>query len=174
MWKSVKNCSRLCKETGTHGWILRVARGCKPLEWCSCAKHTRSWKVVPIVALQDKSQRLARPFARGLNSWLNPVARSSSQNILFGENWLLTFLLTLLYIYPYIHDLERASKENFERETLEKKKQDWLVHNLYLRDFLNSSTLFISIVKSLRGLIPKPFLTISIYMRGQFGAWGSS
>ena len=25
-----------------------------------------------------------------------------------------------IYIYPYTHDLERASRENFERETLEK------------------------------------------------------
>ena len=27
-----------------------------------------------------------------------------------------------IYIYPYTHDLERASKENFERETLEKTR----------------------------------------------------
>ena len=174
VWESVKNCSRLCKETGTRGWISQVARGCKPPEWCSCAKHTRSWRVALAVALQDKSPRLAKPFAHGLNSQLNPIARSSRQNTLFGKNWLFTFLLTLLYIYPYTHDLERAFRDNFERETLEKKKQDWLIHNLYLRDSLNSSTLFLFIVKSLRGLLPKPFLTISIYVRGLFGALGSS
>ena len=71
-------------------------------------------------SLRDKSSRLARPFACGLNSWLNLVARSSRQNTLFGKIWLLTFLLTLLYIYPYTHDSKRASTENFERETLEK------------------------------------------------------
>ena len=27
-----------------------------------------------------------------------------------------------IYIYPYTHDLERASRENFERETLEKTR----------------------------------------------------
>ena len=75
-------------------------------------------------SLQDKSSRLARPFARGLNSRLNLVARSSRQNTLFGKNRLFTFLLTLLYIYPYTHDFERVSKENFERETLEKNKID--------------------------------------------------
>ena len=69
--------------------------------------------------LQDKSSRLARPFALGLNSRLNPIARSSRQNTLFGKIWLFTFLLTLLYIYPYTHDSLRASKENFKRETLE-------------------------------------------------------
>ena len=61
-------------------------------------------------------------FARGLNSRLNPVARSSRQNTLFGKIWRFTFLLTLLYIYPYTHDLERASRENFVKETLEKKR----------------------------------------------------
>ena len=74
------------------------------------------------VALQDKSPRLARPFARSLNLRLNPVVRSSRQNTLFGKNWLFTFLLTLLYIYTYTHNLERAARENFERETLEKTR----------------------------------------------------
>ena len=73
-------------------------------------------------SLQDKSSRLARPFARGLNSRLNLVARSSRQNTLFGKIWRFTFLLTLLYIYSYTRDLKRASKENFERETLEKTR----------------------------------------------------
>ena len=71
-------------------------------------------------SLQDKSSRLARPFACNLNSQLNPIAWSSRQNTLFGKIWRFTFLLTLLYIYPYTHNSERASKENFERETLEK------------------------------------------------------
>ena len=76
----------------------------------------------PAVALQDKSPRLARPFAHGLNSRLNLVARSSRQNTLFGKIWLFTFLLTLLYIYPYTHDSLGASRENFEIEALEKTR----------------------------------------------------
>ena len=73
-----------------------------------------------ICSLQDKSPKLAWPFARGLNSRLNLVARSSRQNTLFGKIWLFTFLLTLLYIYPYTHDSKKASRENYERKTLEK------------------------------------------------------
>ena len=99
-----------------------MARGYKPPNWCTCAKHARIWSVAPIVALQDKSPRLARLFARGLNSQLNTVVRSSRQNTLFGKIWLFTFLRTLLYIYPYTHDSERASIENFERETLDKTR----------------------------------------------------
>ena len=71
-------------------------------------------------SVQDKSSRLATPFARNLNSRLNPIARSSRQNTLFGKIWHFTFLLTLLHIYPYTHDSERAFRENFKRETLEK------------------------------------------------------
>ena len=41
---------------------------------------------------------------------------------LIWQIWLFTFLLTLLYIYPYTHDSKRASTENFERETLEKTR----------------------------------------------------
>ena len=122
MCERVWRIAQVCAKKQGLGWILRVARGCKPPEWCTCAKRARSWSVAPVVALQDKSPRLARPFARGLNSRLNPVARSSRQNTLFGENWLFTFLITLLYIYRYTHDLERASRENFERETLEKTR----------------------------------------------------
>ena len=73
-------------------------------------------------SLQDKSPRLARPFARGLNSRLNLVVMSSCQNTLFGKIWLFTFFLTLLYIYPYTHDSKRAFRENFERETPEKTR----------------------------------------------------
>ena len=93
------------------GSWLQAARMMHTFQACQKLKHHAS------CSLQDKSPEL---FARGLNSGLNPVARSSRQNTLFGKIWLFTFLLTLLYIYPYTHDLERASKKNFKRETLEK------------------------------------------------------
>ena len=73
-------------------------------------------------SLQNKSSKLAKSFAHGLNLQLNPVARLSRQNTLFGKIWLFKFLLTLLYIYPYTHGSERVSKQNFERETLEKTR----------------------------------------------------
>ena len=118
VWKSVKNCSSGCKEAETRSWILRLqaTRLMHTCQACQKLKHHAS------CSLQDKSLRLARPFARGLNSRLNPITRSSCQNTLFGKIWLFTFLLTLLYIYPYTHDSKRASKENFERETLEKTR----------------------------------------------------
>ena len=47
-------------------------------------------------------------------------------------------------------------------------------HPSRIRDSSNSSTLFLSIVKSLRGSLPKPFFTISISVKGLFDALGSS
>ena len=96
----------------TGGSRLQAARLMHMCQACQKLKRRAS------CSLQDKSPRLARQFARGLNSRLNLVARSSCQKTI----WLFTFLLTLLYIYPYTHDSKRASRENFERETLEKTR----------------------------------------------------
>ena len=53
-------------------------------------------------------------------SQLELATQPSRQNTLFGKIWLFTFLFTLLYIYPFTHDLKKVSRENFERETLKK------------------------------------------------------
>ena len=98
------------------GLLLQAAKLKHTCQACQKLKRHAS------CSLQDKSSRLVRSFARGMNSWLNPITRSSHQNTLFGKIWRFTFLLTLLYIYPYIHDSETTSRENFEREALEKTR----------------------------------------------------
>ena len=98
------------------GLRLQAAKLKHTCQACQKLKHLAS------CSLQDKSSRLARPFSRGLNLRLGSITRSSCQNTLFGKIWLFTFLLTLLYIYPYTHDSKRAFRENFERETLEKTR----------------------------------------------------
>ena len=95
---------------------LQAARILHTCQACQKLKRHASY------SLQDKSPRLASSFAQGLNTILNPVARSSRQNTLFGKIWCFTFLLTLLYIYLYTHDSKRATRENFEKETLEKTR----------------------------------------------------
>ena len=114
MWKIAQVCAK--KQGLAGGSRLQAARLKHTCQACQKLKRHISY------SLQDKSPRLAWPFAHGLNSQLNPVARSSSQNTLFGKIWFFTFLLTLLYIYSYTHDSNRASRENFERETLEKTR----------------------------------------------------
>jgi len=63
----------------------------------------------------------------------------------------------------------RVSRKNIERETLEKNKMDSSTSSH--SDSSNSSTLILSIVTSLRGSLPKPFLTIPTFVRRLFGAW---
>ena len=133
VWRNAQDCAEKQRlTTGSCGWLA----ACKPPDSCTRAKHARSWRVTPTVALQDKSPRLARPLAYGLNSRLNPVARSSRQNTLFGKNWLFTFLLTLLYIYPTIYiPLYPRYWESFQRyfwERNTREKQDWFIHNLHI------------------------------------------
>ena len=90
-----------------------------------------SWKVMPAVALQDESPRLARPLARVLNSRLNPVARLSHQTTLFGKNWLFAFLShPTIYKPLYPRYLESFQMEFWERNPRE--KQAWFIHNLHV------------------------------------------
>ena len=91
-WKSVKKCSRLCKDAETRGWTCGLLATGKLPKLAHVWSMQGSWRVMPAVALQDKSSRLAKPLAHGLNSQLSPVARSSRQTTLFGKNWLFTFL----------------------------------------------------------------------------------
>ena len=54
VWESVKNCSSVCKEAGTRGWISRVARSYEPPNWSTRAKRAKSWSVAPTVHYRTK------------------------------------------------------------------------------------------------------------------------
>jgi hypothetical protein len=133
------------------------------------------WKVNSLLAgaLQDKTGQLAIRLSRDWISRLSQAARSSREPPLFCRKPDVSHSSPLQYKYPYYPRL----KESFQREFWErnpKEKLDWFTHNLYLRDSSNSSTLFLSIVKSLRGIIPNQVLTIIIIVRLLFGFLGSS
>ena len=165
VWESVKNCSRLCKETGTRG--LQAAKMLHTCQACQKLKSRTSY-----CTIGQKSQA-----GQAVCSRLE-LATQPSCEVKLPEHPIwekLTFDIPshpTIYIPLYTRFWESFQREFWERNP--KEKQDWLIHNLYLRDFSNSSTLFLSIVKSLRGLLPKPFLTISISVRRPFGALGSS
>ena len=99
VWRIASDCAK--KQglaIGFHGWLV----ACKLPESCTRAKHARSWRVAPAVALQEKSLRLAKLFARGLNSQLNPIVRSSHQNTLFGKKTEFSHSFSTYYIYTII------------------------------------------------------------------------
>ena len=147
--------------TRSHGWFAVASHQREhTCQACQKLKRHASWSTT--------GQN--RTIGRSVTSRLELATQSSREPALFWKTWLFTFHSHPNINTPFTHERKRASRENFERETLEKKK-DWLIHNLYLRDSSNSSTLFLSIVKSLRGLLPKLYLTISISMREPFGVW---
>lgn len=137
------------------------------------AKHAGRWTVMLAGALQDKTGQLAIRLTRDWISRLSQAARSSREPPLFCKNLTFHIPLPLQYKYPFNPRL----KESFQREFWErnpKEKPDCFTHNLYLRVSSNSLTLFLSIVKSLRGIIPNLVLTIIISVRQSFGVLGSS
>ena len=80
VWESVKNCSSLCKEARTRGWISQVACGYKPPKCCTRAKHVRSWSVVPAVHYRTKvlgwPGRLLAAWTRDSTQLRGQVART--------------------------------------------------------------------------------------------------
>ena len=125
MWEIVKNCSSVCKEAGTCDWILRVARGYKLPDWSTRAKHARSWNVKPAVHYRTKVPGWP---GRLLAAWTCDSTQSQGKAVRtpclakYDVSHSFSPYYIYIYIYPYTHDSKRASRENFERETLEKKK----------------------------------------------------
>ena len=170
MWESVKKSSKVCILQGlTIGSREWLAIGKSPKEvhvW----NMQGSWRVTPAVALQNTSLRLARQLAHDLNSQLSQVARPSHQTTLFGKNWHFAFQTHTSINTPYTHVLYRASREIFERETLEKKKIDrFTIFILWFSKFLYSHPLQWYILE--RYIRQNIFLTIPISVRRLFSAW---
>ena len=82
-------------------------------------KYARRWKVMLAGALQDKTIQLAIRLSWDWISLLSQVARSSREPPLFWKTWRFTFSSHPIINTPYSHIWKRASRENFERETLE-------------------------------------------------------
>ena len=117
VWRNAQECAR---KIGTRDWILLL----QATKSYTRARHTRSWSVVPARALQDKIGQLAIQLPRGWNLRLSQATRPSREAALFWKTWLFTFYSHPSINTPYTHERKRASKENFERETLEKNKID--------------------------------------------------
>ena len=87
----------------------------------------------------------------------------------------LTFHIPFLpyYIQTLIPTKYRELPERILREKSQRKTRLIYPQSSH-KNSSNSSTLFLSIFKSLRGTLPKPLLTIPISVRRLFGALGSS
>ena len=93
----------------------------------------------------------------------HPVWEKLTFHISFSPYYIQTLIPTKCRELP-----ERILREKPQRKTR-------LIHpQSSHKDSSNSSTLFLSIVKSLRGTLPKPLLTIPRSVRRLFGTLGSS
>ena len=88
------------------------------------SKHARRWTVMLAGALQDKTGQLAIQLSHDWISRLSQVTRPSREPPLFWKTWRFTFSSHLSINTPYTHKWKRASRENFERETLDENKID--------------------------------------------------
>ena len=115
VWESVKNCSSVCKEAGTRGWILRVAHGYKPPDWSTRAKHVRSWSVVP--AVHYKTKVLGWP-GRLLVAWTRDLTQSRGQAARTPclAKYDFSYSLSPDYIYTLIPMIQRDLPERILSE----------------------------------------------------------
>ena len=95
--------SRLDFASGSWLQAVRLKHTCQA---CQKLKHRAS------CSLQDKSPRLA-------SHKVKPPEHPVWQNMTFH---IPSHPTIYIYIYPYTHDSKRDSRENFERETLEKTR----------------------------------------------------
>ena len=115
VWESVKNCSSVCKEVGTRSWISRVARGCKLPDWCTHAKHARSWSVA--LAVHYRTKVLGWP-GRLLAAWTRDSTQSRGQAARTPclAKYDFSHSFSPYYIYTLIPTIQRELSERILRE----------------------------------------------------------
>ena len=149
MLKSVQGKQRLA--TRFRGWLVATShQKMHTCQACQKLKRHASWSTTGQNRITDRSVisrlDLTTQSSHEAKPWASPVLKNLTLHIPFSPQ--------------YKYRLYPRKKESFQREFWEKNprvKQDWFIHNLHIRDSSNSSTLFLSIVKSLRGLFTKTF-----------------
>ena len=114
MWRKFKLCAFkrvLQLDLATDSWLASRQSATR-------VKHARSWRVTIVGELQDEKYSLAKQLARDSNLRLIPLARLNRQNALLCRKMTFHIPHVLYYKYLYTHEMLRASRENFERETL--------------------------------------------------------
>ena len=113
MLKSVQEKQRLT--TGSRRWLATAShQKLYTCQACQKLKRHASWSTT--------GQN--RTTGRSIISRLDLATQSSREPALFWKTWLFTFHSYPNINTPYTHERKRASRENFERETLEKNKID--------------------------------------------------
>ena len=97
---SRESCQKLPKV-----YISREARGLQAAKSCTRAEHAGELNSHATWRITGQKSRLAIELARGLNSRLNQVARTSCQLTLFWKNWLFAFHSYTSINTPHSHKI---------------------------------------------------------------------
>ena len=166
MLKIVQGCrDSLLDSWVTHNWQATKVGTCvehvgELKSHASCC--TTGQKFQAGQAVSSRLELATQP-SREVKSLDHPIWKKLTFHIPFSPYYIQTLIPTKCRELP----------ERFLREKPQRKRR--LIHpQSSHRDSSNSSTFFLSIVKSLRGTLPKPLLTIPISVRMLFGALGSS
>ena len=121
----MKNCSKLYKEAGTRSWISRVARGLQVARKLHTCQACQKLKSCARCCTTGQNFQAGQAICSRLELATQPSCEVKPPEHPVWEK--LTFHLPshhniYIYIYPYTHDSKRDSRENFERETLEKTR----------------------------------------------------
>ena len=134
VWESVKKIHVVCIQkslaTRSYDWLMTSkSPKCHTCEARKKLKGHDSWRTT-----WRKVQS-----GQAVNSWLIPLARLSHQNALLCRKMNFHIPHILYYKYPYTHEMLRAFRENFERETLEKTKiNSSTILDIWFSKFLSS------------------------------------
>ena len=115
VWESVKNCSSVCKEAGTRGWISQVARGYKLPNWSTRAKHARRWSVMPTVHYRTE---VPGWLGHLLATWTRDSTQSRDQATRTPclAKYDVSHSFSPYYIYTLIPTIQRELLERILRE----------------------------------------------------------
>ena len=166
--------------------MLKIVQGCRD-SWLD-SRVTRDWQTTKVSTRVEHAGELkshasccttgqksqaSQAVSLRLELMTQPSRKVKSPNHPVWEKLTFHIPFSSYYIYTLIPTKCRELLERFLREKPQRKVR--LIHPQSSHiDSSNSSTLFLSIVKSLRGTLPEPLLTILISMRRLFGALGSS
>ena len=120
----MNKCSKLCSGAGTRSWILRVAHDLQDARRCTRVKYAEKLnRHASCSTIGQKVQTSHSVSSRlGLATQSSHEAKSPVHFVM--EKLTVRIPFSLRYKYTYTHEILRASRENFKRETLEKNKID--------------------------------------------------
>ena len=127
-----KKCSRLCKKAETRDWISRVACGLQAARSCTRAKHAE--KPNHHASCSTTEQKVK--FGCLVTSLLELATQSSCEVKPPASSVLKKLILRIPNTHKYKYPLYPRNVESFQREYWERnprEKQDWLIHNFYIK-----------------------------------------